>query len=61
MRGDGLHLPFPDGTFDGVFAFDVIEHVDDDRLFVTELVRVAEPGGTITITTPNTDLRIFPA
>lgn len=61
MRGDGLNLPFPDGSFDSVFAFDVIEHVEDDRQFVAELVRVVRPGGSIAITTPNADLRIFPA
>ena len=61
IRGDGLRLPFADGVFDGVFAFDVIEHVDDDQLFVSELVRVTRPGGTVTITTPSADLRIFPS
>jgi SAM-dependent methyltransferase len=61
VRGDGLRLPFADATFDSVFAFDVIEHVDDAEALVRELVRVAAPGGEITMSTPNADLRIFPA
>jgi SAM-dependent methyltransferase len=60
LRGDGQQLPFADSTFDSVFAFDVIEHVDDDARFVAELVRVTRPGGEIMISTPNADLRILP-
>jgi SAM-dependent methyltransferase len=61
MRADGLNLPFSDALFDSAFAFDVIEHVNDDARFVAELIRVVRPGGSITVTTPNADLRIFPA
>lgn len=61
LRGTALRLPFADATFDSVFAFEVIEHVDDDRQFLGELARVVRPGGTITISTPAADLRIFPA
>jgi SAM-dependent methyltransferase len=60
VKGDALNLPFPNGAFDSVFAFDVIEHVGDDRRFVKELVRVTKPGGRVTMTTPAVDLRIFP-
>lgn len=60
IRGDGLRLPFGDGSFDSVFAFEVIEHVDDPATFVRELARVTAPGGSVTLSTPNADLRIFP-
>jgi SAM-dependent methyltransferase len=45
-------LPFPDGTFDLVCALDIIEHVDDEYGALTEITRVARPGGTVLISTP---------
>lgn len=60
IRGDAQRLPLPSDSFDSVFAFEVIEHVEDDERFLSELVRVTRPGGTITISTPSEDLRIFP-
>jgi len=36
-----------------VVAFQVIEHIKDDRLFLQEIYRVLEPGGKALITTPN--------
>jgi SAM-dependent methyltransferase len=38
-------LPFPDGTFDTVVSFDVLEHCDDPRAAVNEIARVLRPGG----------------
>jgi SAM-dependent methyltransferase len=60
VRGDGHRLPFPSHSFDSVFAFEVIEHVDDDAAFVSELIRVTRPGGRITLSTPSADMRMFP-
>lgn len=45
----GIHT----GTYDWVVAFQVIEHIDDDDLFVKELQRVLKPKGKLIITTPN--------
>jgi len=39
--------------FDSVVTCQVIEHVEDDRLFVEEIHRVLKPGGVAVITTPN--------
>jgi SAM-dependent methyltransferase len=38
-------LPFPDGSFDAVVSFDVLEHCDDPWLAVSEIARVLRPGG----------------
>lgn len=46
------NLPFPDGAFDLVCAFDVIEHVDDDAAAVKELLRICKKGGTLLLTVP---------
>ncbi len=45
-------LPFADSTFDLVCAFDVVEHVDDDDGALSELSRVARPGGTLLVSMP---------
>lgn len=49
VASTGEHLPFRDATFDGVFSFNVIDHVFSPAQFVGELVRVARSGGTIMI------------
>jgi len=46
-------LPFSTGSFDFVFSNEVIEHVDDDRLATSEMVRVTRNGGRILIFCPN--------
>jgi SAM-dependent methyltransferase len=52
QQGSILALDFPDNTFDLVCAFDVIEHVEDDRLAVSEMRRVAKKGGVMCVTVP---------
>src|SRR5258706_9528282 len=44
---------FQDQAFDCVVSFQVIEHIQDDRLFMNEIFRVLKPGGTALLTTPN--------
>ncbi len=51
-RGNALELPFMDGSFDRIIASEVMEHLDDDRTALAELVRVLRPGGTIAVTVP---------
>jgi SAM-dependent methyltransferase len=53
----GEHLPWPDDAFDIVFSHEVLEHVDDDRACVVEMVRVVRPGGRLVIFVPN---RLYP-
>jgi len=50
---DAHALPFPGGSFDVVVCSEVIEHVTDWEAVVAELARVARPGGTVVISTPN--------
>jgi ubiquinone/menaquinone biosynthesis C-methylase UbiE len=46
-------LPFSRNSFDTITSFEVIEHVDDDRAFASEIVRVAVPAALVAISTPN--------
>lgn len=45
-------LPFPDGAFDAVLAFEVVEHVQDDIALLAEIARVSRPGGMLILSTP---------
>lgn len=49
----GERLPFPDGSFDVVLSHEVIEHVQDDRQAVAEIVRTLRPGGRLVLFCPN--------
>lgn len=40
-------------VYDQIFSFQVIEHIEDDELFVAEMHRVLKSGGKAVITTPN--------
>lgn len=51
-RASADRLPFADGTFDAVFALDVLEHCDDDGGAARELARVVRPGGLVLVTVP---------
>jgi SAM-dependent methyltransferase len=46
-------IPFPDQTFDVVFADNVMEHVEDPRAVLREVYRVLKPGGVFLAKTPN--------
>jgi SAM-dependent methyltransferase len=44
-----------DASFDCVIAVEVLEHVEEDGLFVENVYRILKPGGTFLATTPNGD------
>ncbi len=49
----GEMLPFPSAHFDLILSHEVIEHVQDDRLAIAEMVRTLKPGGRIVLFCPN--------
>jgi SAM-dependent methyltransferase len=50
--GEITALPFPDGSFDLVCAFDIVEHVEDDRQAFRELGRIARDGAAVIFSVP---------
>jgi SAM-dependent methyltransferase len=54
-------LPFEDGSFQTVLAFDVIEHIDNVDFLMQELHRILQPGGVIVGSVPHDDDKFLPA
>jgi ubiquinone biosynthesis O-methyltransferase len=52
-QGSCTQLPFEDGSFDLVVAFEVIEHLEDWKGFLREARRVLAPAGQLMVSTPN--------
>jgi len=50
---DSGRVALPDGSADVVAAVETIEHLENPRAFVRELVRLVRPGGWVVVTTPN--------
>jgi SAM-dependent methyltransferase len=42
-----------DNSYDTIVSFQVIEHIQNDGLFLSEISRVLKPGGLAMLTTPN--------
>lgn len=61
INAAGESLPFPSSTFDLILSHEVIEHVQDDRLAIREMIRAlrspdlasGKPGGRAVIFCPN--------
>jgi SAM-dependent methyltransferase len=52
VRGDGASVPVRDACVDLVTAFDLLEHLDDDRGALREIARVLRPGGFLLANVP---------
>jgi SAM-dependent methyltransferase len=50
LNADGT-LPVPDGSFDLVLSTQVLEHVLDPAIYLSECFRVLRPGGHLVLTT----------
>ena len=61
INAAGESLPLPSGTFDLILSHEVIEHVQDDRAAIREIIRAlrspdpasGKPGGRIALFCPN--------
>jgi SAM-dependent methyltransferase len=53
INAAGEFIPLPSSTFDLILSHEVIEHVQDDRAAIREMIRVLKPGGRVVIFCPN--------
>lgn len=53
VNAAGENLPFPDNSLAMILSHEVLEHVQDDRQAVREMVRALKPGGRLVIFAPN--------
>ncbi|MFQ5801324.1 MAG: class I SAM-dependent methyltransferase [Candidatus Methylomirabilales bacterium] len=51
VRATAEHLPFRSESYGLITAIGVIEHLDDEKCFLSELSRVCRPGGYILLLT----------
>jgi demethylmenaquinone methyltransferase/2-methoxy-6-polyprenyl-1,4-benzoquinol methylase len=49
VRGDAMHLPFEDATFSAVTVGYGLRNLEDWRVGLAEMIRVARPGGRILV------------
>ncbi len=50
---DGYNLPLQPNTFDYANSLSVLEHTDDPKVFLQEILRVVKPGGKFYLAYPN--------
>ncbi|MCU0302147.1 MAG: class I SAM-dependent methyltransferase [Candidatus Nanopelagicales bacterium] len=60
LRGDATALPVADGRLGLVVAYDVLEHIPDDRAAAAEVFRALRTGGTFLVAVP-ADMRLWSA
>jgi SAM-dependent methyltransferase len=53
-------LPFPDTTFDAVYAVAVLFHLADPAAVLREVYRVLKPNGVVCVMNPGGDVVIYP-
>jgi len=58
LRGDATRLPLAPSSLDLVIAFDVLEHLEDDKAAAVSLFEALRPGGTFLVAVP-VDMRLW--
>lgn len=53
INAAGEFIPLPSSTFELILSHEVIEHVQDDRAAIREMIRLLKPGGRAVIFCPN--------
>ncbi len=53
LCGDLIQLPYKDKSFNLICALDVLEHIRDDELAISEISRIVKGHGIVVITVPH--------
>src|SRR5512144_3003484 len=56
--GNIYEIPYPEASFDAVFAFTVLEHVREPLRAMKEMRRVLKPGGVIGLCDPDYEAQL---
>lgn len=56
-----MEYDFQNQRFDKIFAFDVIEHVREDKIFLEKIVQLLDSNGMAFLSTPSDTIKIFPS
>jgi len=59
VAGDALNMPFEDNVFDAILAFEIIEHLDPDKL-LSEIYRTLKTNSMLILSTPQNLLGHIP-
>lgn len=54
-------ITLPEKTFSTILAFDIIEHITQEKQFVSDLFRLCKPGGILIGSVPHDDDKFLPA
>ncbi len=46
-------IPLPEGSAEAVVSMEAIEHLENPRALIREMVRLTKPGGLVAVSTPN--------
>ena len=53
ILSDACNLPFQNNSVDVVSCFEIVEHMQEPRELIKEIVKVLKPNGKLLISTPN--------
>lgn len=54
-QGSFTELDYPEGTYDALTMWDVIEHVPDPKAYIQRAASLLRPGGVFALATPDVD------
>lgn len=61
IEDDFLKHDFKEERFDRIFAFDILEHIEQDREFIKKIEELLSADGIAILSVPSKNIRIFPA
>lgn len=53
INADALSIPIADNSFDEIVCSEVLEHIPDIDMAISEMARVLKPDGNLIVSTPN--------